>query len=166
MSFYLAGKLHLFDEKGHTVCCWLPFYVLLSSHSTQQVKAWASLTPLAGATLVAISRTMDYRHHWHDVLTGSILGLVVAYFSYRQYYPPLTSDISHLPYPPRYKRGGHEDPAHTRSPSAAPAVSFEEEGIHPRQPVRRYSDRPSDETEMRPGPQREPPATIDVYDKV
>lgn len=51
LSFYLAGKLHLFDKKGHTG------------------KAWLSLTPLAGATLVAISRTMDYRRMSLDPLS-------------------------------------------------------------------------------------------------
>ncbi|EUC56449.1 DPP1-diacylglycerol pyrophosphate phosphatase-like protein [Rhizoctonia solani AG-3 Rhs1AP] len=85
-SFYLAGKLHLFDERGHTG------------------KAWIALTPLTGALLVAISRTMDYRHHWQDVLVGSIVGLVFAYFAYRQYYPTLESPLSHKPYSPRIPR--------------------------------------------------------------
>ncbi|TFK92111.1 acid phosphatase/Vanadium-dependent haloperoxidase [Polyporus arcularius HHB13444] len=128
LSFYLAGKLHLFDEKGHTV------------------KAWISLVPLAGAALVAISRTMDYRHHWQDVLTGSFLGLVVAYFAYRQYYPQLTSPTSHTPYPQRIKRGGHELPTHNREPSTAPVMgntSFDNDGMRPRQAASRYSDRPS-----------------------
>lgn len=40
---YLAGKLHLFDKRGHTG------------------KAWIAFTPLVGALLVAISRTMDNR---------------------------------------------------------------------------------------------------------
>lgn len=86
LSFYIAGKLHLFDRKGHAG------------------KAWVSLFPFAGAALVAISRTMDYRHHWHDVLVGSILGTVLAYFAYRQYYPSLGSEYSHRPYSPRIKR--------------------------------------------------------------
>ena len=105
-----------------------------------------SLVPLAGAALVAISRTMDYRHHWQDVLTGSILGIVVAYFSYRQYYPPLTSPISHQPYPQRLKRGGHELPTHNRAPSAAPVMgstSFNNDGMRPRQTASRYSDGPT-----------------------
>jgi len=83
LSFYLAGKLHLFDRRGHTA------------------KAWISLTPLAGASLVAISRSMDYRHHWHDILVGSVVGLLLAYFSYRQYFPSLASRLSHRPYAPR-----------------------------------------------------------------
>ncbi|KAH8809522.1 acid phosphatase/Vanadium-dependent haloperoxidase [Flagelloscypha sp. PMI_526] len=110
LSFYLAGKMHLFDRQGHAG------------------KAWLSLAPFAGAALVAISRTMDYRHHWHDVLTGSLLGTVISYFAYRQYYPDLASDISHLPFPPRKARGGDESafeegpglPLHTRGGGLAP----------------------------------------------
>ncbi|CAE6424138.1 unnamed protein product [Rhizoctonia solani] len=94
LSFYLAGKLHLFDERGHTG------------------KAWIALTPLTGALLIAISRTMDYRHHWQDVLVGSAVGLIFAYFSYRQYYPTLESPLSHKPYSPRIPRDGdHRDSA-------------------------------------------------------
>jgi PAP2 superfamily len=79
------------DERGHTS------------------KAWIALTPLIGAALIAISRTMDNRHHWQDVTTGSILGLILAFFAYRQYYPPLSSPISHRPYKPRtlHDKGQH-----------------------------------------------------------
>ena len=110
------------------------------------MKAWLSLVPLSGAALVAISRTMDYRHHWQDVLTGSALGLVVAYFGYRQYYPPLNSQISHMPYPPRVHRGGQELPSHNSRPSEAQALSNEHlDSLHmrPRMPEQRYSDRHS-----------------------
>ncbi|KAJ7489846.1 phosphatidic acid phosphatase type 2/haloperoxidase [Mycena galericulata] len=86
LGFYLAGKLHLFDHRGYAA------------------KAWVSLVPFAGAALVAISRTMDNRHHWQDVLVGSILGTVVSYFTYRQYYPSLASEVSHRPYAPRVGR--------------------------------------------------------------
>ena len=44
---------------------------------------------------------MDYRHHWQDVTAGSFLGTVLAFFAYRQYYPPLSSTMSHRPYNPR-----------------------------------------------------------------
>ena len=44
--------------------------------------------------------------HWQDVTAGSILGTVLAYFCYRQYYPNLASKFSHHPYSPRIK---HED---------------------------------------------------------
>jgi hypothetical protein len=39
--------------------------------------------------------------HWQDVLTGSALGLTLAYFSYRQYYPHLASVDAHEPYATR-----------------------------------------------------------------
>jgi diacylglycerol diphosphate phosphatase / phosphatidate phosphatase len=109
LSFYLAGKLHLFDKRGHAG------------------KAWLSLSPLAAAALVAISRTMDYRHHWHDVLVGSLLGLVFSFFSYRQYYPSLGDPLSHRPYSPRIKRELEETlPFHhrheTSHDSSAPSV--------------------------------------------
>lgn len=64
MAWYLAGKLHLFDEKGHAVSVYLKVskgHSLLMSRRSAQSKAWLSLTPLSGAALVAISRTMDYR---------------------------------------------------------------------------------------------------------
>lgn len=46
--------------------------------------------------------------HWHDVLVGSILGTVLAYFSYRQYYPSLASPLAHRPYSPRVRRAEHD----------------------------------------------------------
>ena len=108
MAFYLAGKVHLFDNRGHAP------------------KAWLSLAPLAGAALVAISRTMDYRHHWQDVLVGGALGLLVSYFAYRQYYPPLTSRRSHVPYAPRDKDAARAGPVlpTTRDEDDTPSVRY------------------------------------------
>ncbi|KAF7968275.1 hypothetical protein HWV62_31069 [Athelia sp. TMB] len=82
----MAGKLHLFDGRGHAA------------------KTWICLTPLAAASLVAYSRSMDYRHHWSDILVGSIVGLTFSYFSYHQYYPHLASPASHRPFSPRILR--------------------------------------------------------------
>jgi hypothetical protein len=48
--------------------------------------------------LVAISRTEDYRHHWHDVTIGAILGTFCAYFAYRQYYPGLSNESCRDPF--------------------------------------------------------------------
>ncbi|KAJ5175125.1 uncharacterized protein N7482_001002 [Penicillium canariense] len=71
-SLWLGGKLHVMDNRG---------------------EAWKSLlvmVPILAATLVAVSRIMDARHHPFDVITGSLLGVVCAIVSYRQYFPPIT----------------------------------------------------------------------------
>lgn len=56
LSWYLAGKIEVFDRRGHVA------------------KLCIILLPLLFAALVAVSRVDDYRHHWQDVCTGGILG--------------------------------------------------------------------------------------------
>lgn len=73
-AFYLAGKLHTFESRGRGVG-W---------------RILVTLAPLYVALMVALSRTADYRHHYEDVIAGSLLGLAIAYAIYRQYFPALT----------------------------------------------------------------------------
>ncbi len=68
---------------------------------TDLARVLVALAPLVGATLIAISRLEDYRHDVYDVTTGSILGMLVAYFSYRRYYPMLNSPYCDEPFPSR-----------------------------------------------------------------
>ncbi|CAG8448414.1 10114_t:CDS:2 [Diversispora eburnea] len=92
LSLYFAGKLHVFDRKGYTY------------------KAFIVASPLVVATLISISRTMDYRHHWQDVIVGSLVGFSFAFFSYNQYFPPLHSHVCHQPFAVRLKE---PEPEHT-----------------------------------------------------
>lgn len=47
------------------------------------------LIPLLTASLVSISRIVDYRHHWDDVLVGSLIGCLSAATGYYYFYPLL-----------------------------------------------------------------------------
>ncbi|SLM39805.1 pap2 domain protein [Lasallia pustulata] len=80
LALFLAGQLCVFRPRADLA------RVLLA------------LAPLVGAALIAISRCEDYRHDVYDVTIGSALGIFVAYFSYRRYYPALESQHCDRPY--------------------------------------------------------------------
>lgn len=56
------------------------------------------MAPLLGAGLIAASRYEDYRHDVYDVVSGSFLGTLIMYFSYRRYYPSLRSPNCEVPF--------------------------------------------------------------------
>ena len=64
--------MHVLDNRGEV---WKTFIVLI---------------PTLAAALIAVSRIMDARHHPFDVISGSLLGIIVAWAAYRQYFPPIT----------------------------------------------------------------------------
>lgn len=80
LSLYLAGKIKVFDHNGHVA------------------KLCIVVLPLLVAALVGISRVDDYWHHWTDVFAGGLLGLTVATFCYRQFYPSPYSDEAWRPF--------------------------------------------------------------------
>ena len=80
---FLAGQMHVFRPR------------------TDLTRVLLALAPLVGAALIAISRCEDYRHDVYDVTTGSIVGMTLAYFSYRRYYPKLESPLCDTPFPSR-----------------------------------------------------------------
>jgi len=83
LALFLAGQLHVFRPR------------------TDLARVLIALAPLLGALLIAVSRLEDYRHDVYDVTCGSILGISVAYFSYRRYYPSLRTKNCDVPYPSR-----------------------------------------------------------------
>jgi diacylglycerol diphosphate phosphatase/phosphatidate phosphatase len=72
LSLYLAAKLHVLDAKGEV---WRTFIVMV---------------PTLGAALITGTRIMDARHHPFDVISGAMLGILVSWASYRQYFPPVS----------------------------------------------------------------------------
>jgi diacylglycerol diphosphate phosphatase/phosphatidate phosphatase len=81
LALFLAGQCHVFRPR------------------TDLARVLLALVPLLGAALIAISRCEDYRHDVYDVTTGSLLGILVAFYTYRRYYPPLRSSKCATPYP-------------------------------------------------------------------
>lgn len=72
---------------------------------------------------------VDATDHWEDVLTGSALGLGVAYFSYRQYYPHLASNTAHIPFKTRFEEVEHELDSGTTVFTDGDADNEEEVGL-------------------------------------
>ncbi|KIW29780.1 uncharacterized protein PV07_05568 [Cladophialophora immunda] len=80
LSLFLAGQMHVFRPR------------------TDLASILLFLAPLVCAALVAMSRLADYRHDIWDVSSGSLLGLVIAYTTYRRDYRPLTHPDCDVPY--------------------------------------------------------------------
>jgi diacylglycerol diphosphate phosphatase/phosphatidate phosphatase len=114
LSIYLAAKLHVLDSKGEV---WKSFVVLV---------------PTLGAALIAGSRIMDARHHPFDVLSGSLMGILVAWGSYRQYFPPVSETW----------RKGRAYPirAWGKGPDLPPPNADVADDIQPLRPVRSATD--------------------------
>lgn len=83
LSLWLCGQLHVLRPR------------------TDLARVLIALTPSLGALLVALSRMADYRHDVYDVTCGSLLGILVAWFSYRRYFRRLRDPRCDVPYPSR-----------------------------------------------------------------
>jgi len=83
LALFLAGQMLVFRPR------------------TDLARVLLALAPIIGAALIAISRCEDYRHDVYDVTIGSLLGMSIAYFSYKRYYPGLKSAECDTPYPSR-----------------------------------------------------------------
>lgn len=92
---------------GHSSMAWSAFgYLSLwlsgqfnSNHIHRG--AWRSIVsflPILLAIYVALSRTQDYRHHFVDVIIGSVLGFLVSLWSYHRIFPAVTSKQCYIPW--------------------------------------------------------------------
>jgi len=85
LFLYISGKLGTFRCSHKPTSSW---------------RLLVSLGLILVPSVIAISRTADYHHHWQDVTVGSLLGIAIAWVVYRQYYPALSSASSNLPLQP------------------------------------------------------------------
>ncbi|XP_028786480.1 lipid phosphate phosphatase 2-like isoform X2 [Neltuma alba] len=72
LAWYLSGKIKVFDRRGHVAKLCIVFL------------------PILMAAMVAVSRVDDYWHHWQDVFTGGLIGVLNrnCFFCYLQFFPP------------------------------------------------------------------------------
>lgn len=76
---------------------WLSGQLLAEYPETGAWRTMVASLPLLSASVIALSRTQDYRHHFIDVLIGSLLGFVIALWSYRRYFPSIYSKLPFKP---------------------------------------------------------------------
>lgn len=76
---------------------WLCGQLLTEHFQTGLWRKIVAMLPLLGASLIALSRTQDYRHHFIDVLIGAIVGYFVAHMVYRRNFPSIDSQVPFKP---------------------------------------------------------------------
>jgi len=79
LTLYLAGQLRIFFGTGRV---WKYFICAIPNFF-----AW----------YVPLSRLMDYRHHWQDVVAGGIIGLLYGVGVYYFFYPSLRDPNCDIP---------------------------------------------------------------------
>jgi diacylglycerol diphosphate phosphatase/phosphatidate phosphatase len=84
-SLFFAGQLHVLHAGSYG--------------SRDFGRVLVCFVPLMGALMIAISRCEDYRHDVYDVSVGGVLGMSIAYWSYRRHWPRLSSPNCHEPLP-------------------------------------------------------------------
>jgi len=99
LSLFLAGQMRIFAHGSGSGGGETTF----GEHTEKLVRgdlvrALVCLGPLLGALMIAISRCQDYRHDVYDVCVGGLLGWTVTYWSYRRYWPRLSSSRCDEPY--------------------------------------------------------------------
>lgn len=76
---------------------WLCGQLLTEYPETGSWRKALAILPLVAASVIALSRTEDYRHHFVDVLLGSAIGFFNAHWSYRLYFPSIYAKLPFKP---------------------------------------------------------------------
>lgn len=79
------------------LCLWLNGQFKLYNKAKPlhlQLLSWSYI--LVGL-FIAISRSLDYRHHTEDIMLGLFIGGVTSYLIYFKYFPDLSDEESNLP---------------------------------------------------------------------
>ncbi|KAF0852402.1 mitochondrial PAP2-like superfamily member [Andalucia godoyi] len=82
LSLYMSAKLGLFRKDRGSAPFW---------------RALLCASPVSLAVFTAASRVVDYRHHPADVITGAVIGSMIAIWGYFVNYPSLFDPFAHLP---------------------------------------------------------------------
>lgn len=76
---------------------WLSGQLVVTNANVGSWRTIIAGLPTLGAGLIALSRTEDYRHHFVDVLIGSTIGIIIAYWSYHRNFPSVSHPKSYEP---------------------------------------------------------------------
>lgn len=76
---------------------WLAGQLVITNEYVGSWRSVVSFLPSLGAALIALSRTEDYRHHFVDILIGSIIGITIGYISYFRLFPEISHAKSYNP---------------------------------------------------------------------
>lgn len=130
LSLWMAGQLSVFSPEANGT-------------NGASLKALICSYPILLAAFVSISRTEDYRHRGSDIIAGAILGTLIAWTSYRLFFPALAAPDCDTPYVLRQVLGEAESQVYQRSeetsgfggePSVYENTSYEHTRPRPPQP--------------------------------
>lgn len=93
---------------GHSTAAFAGFFFLFLWLNAK-LKVWAdhkpafwklalTMSPLLAAVMIACSLTIDAAHNWYDIVSGSMIGIIMAVASYRSTYAAVLDwRFNHLP---------------------------------------------------------------------
>lgn len=86
LSLWMAGQLGVFSQGPNFVS------------NGNSIKGLVCSFPTLFASFVAVSRTEDNRHRGSDIIAGTLIGAIVAWITYRLFFPPLAAADCDTPY--------------------------------------------------------------------